>query len=218
MRRRTDPTFTNALVAALRVGLAELVDDETLRDRVDIMTVDAFAGRVLSTSRRPSRRRGAGPLAAGRPGRGLHREPAVPRPGVQARLPRPEPAHGRAVRSRRAQRAGQRAAWAARPPVWGAIGERRKHRRPRRRSQPAKPSSRHGSSSWSRTHVAVMPSGLPRLRHPRGSGRDPRTRVGMEGHRLTSGTKVVPESRHEHVQRSRSSVQEVSSSVAGAVC
>lgn len=48
-------TYTNALVAALRAGLAELVDDETLRDRVDIMTVDAFAGRVLSTSRRPLR-------------------------------------------------------------------------------------------------------------------------------------------------------------------
>ncbi|WP_433340620.1 UvrD-helicase domain-containing protein [Streptomyces sp. CA-253872] len=48
-------TYTNALVAALRAGLAELVDDETLRDRVDIMTVDAFAGRVVSTSRRPLR-------------------------------------------------------------------------------------------------------------------------------------------------------------------
>lgn len=45
-------SYTNALVAALRVGLAELVDDETLRGRVDIMTVDAFAGRVVSTSRR----------------------------------------------------------------------------------------------------------------------------------------------------------------------
>ncbi|MFG3348116.1 UvrD-helicase domain-containing protein [Streptomyces sp. NPDC048018] len=48
-------TYTNALVAALRAGLAELVDDEALRDRVDIMTVDAFAGRVLATSRRPLR-------------------------------------------------------------------------------------------------------------------------------------------------------------------
>ncbi|MFF4641396.1 UvrD-helicase domain-containing protein [Streptomyces sp. NPDC001389] len=48
-------TYTNALVAALRAGLAELVDDETLRDRVDILTVDAFAGRVVSTSRRPLR-------------------------------------------------------------------------------------------------------------------------------------------------------------------
>ncbi|MEU6443379.1 UvrD-helicase domain-containing protein [Streptomyces sp. NPDC047046] len=48
-------TYTNALVAALRAGLAELVADETLRDRVDIMTVDAFAGRVVSTSRRPLR-------------------------------------------------------------------------------------------------------------------------------------------------------------------
>ncbi|GAA5609970.1 DNA helicase UvrD [Streptomyces platensis] len=48
-------TYTNALVAALRSGLADLVEDETLRDRVDIMTVDAFAGRVVSTSRRPLR-------------------------------------------------------------------------------------------------------------------------------------------------------------------
>lgn len=48
-------TYTNALVGALRMGLASLVDDEALRDRVDIMTVDAFAGRVLSTSRRPLR-------------------------------------------------------------------------------------------------------------------------------------------------------------------
>ncbi|PWK75093.1 UvrD-like helicase family protein [Streptomyces sp. CG 926] len=48
-------TYTNALVAALRSGLADLVDDETLRDRVDVLTVDAFAGRVVSTSRRPLR-------------------------------------------------------------------------------------------------------------------------------------------------------------------
>lgn len=48
-------TYTNALVTALRAGLAALVEDETLRDRVDIMTVDAFAGRVVSTSRRPLR-------------------------------------------------------------------------------------------------------------------------------------------------------------------
>lgn len=48
-------TYTNALVAALRAGLTALVEDEALRDRVDIMTVDAFAGRVLSTSRRPLR-------------------------------------------------------------------------------------------------------------------------------------------------------------------
>lgn len=48
-------TYTNALVAALRTGLAALVEDEALRDRVDIMTVDAFAGRVVSTSRRPLR-------------------------------------------------------------------------------------------------------------------------------------------------------------------
>ena len=48
-------TYTNALVAALRTGLAALVEDALLRDRVDIMTVDAFAGRVLSTSRRPVR-------------------------------------------------------------------------------------------------------------------------------------------------------------------
>ncbi|MEU9062991.1 UvrD-helicase domain-containing protein [Streptomyces sp. NPDC048430] len=48
-------TYTNTLVAALRTGLAALVEDEVLRDRVDIMTVDAFAGRVVSTSRRPLR-------------------------------------------------------------------------------------------------------------------------------------------------------------------
>ena len=48
-------TYTNALVAALRSGLAALVEDEVLRDRVDVMTVDAFAGRVVSTSRRPLR-------------------------------------------------------------------------------------------------------------------------------------------------------------------
>ncbi|WP_200263022.1 UvrD-helicase domain-containing protein [Streptomyces sp. HSG2] len=48
-------TFTNTLVAALRSGLAELVDDEALRDRVDVTTVDAFAGRVLSTRLRPLR-------------------------------------------------------------------------------------------------------------------------------------------------------------------
>ncbi|MGW0960712.1 UvrD-helicase domain-containing protein [Streptomyces gelaticus] len=48
-------TYTNALVGALRTGLATLVEDEALRDRVDIMTVDAFAGRVVSTSRRPLR-------------------------------------------------------------------------------------------------------------------------------------------------------------------
>ncbi|WP_329111880.1 AAA family ATPase [[Kitasatospora] papulosa] len=48
-------TYTNALVAALRAGLAALVEDEVLRDRVDVMTVDAFAGRVVSTSRRPLR-------------------------------------------------------------------------------------------------------------------------------------------------------------------
>lgn len=48
-------TYTNALVAALRAGLGALVEEEALRDRVDIMTVDAFAGRVVSTSRRPLR-------------------------------------------------------------------------------------------------------------------------------------------------------------------
>ncbi|MFJ8438995.1 UvrD-helicase domain-containing protein [Kitasatospora griseola] len=46
-------TFTNALVASLDEGLSLLVDDPYLRDRVDIMTVDAFAGRLVSTSRRP---------------------------------------------------------------------------------------------------------------------------------------------------------------------
>ncbi|MFD9207914.1 UvrD-helicase domain-containing protein [Streptomyces sioyaensis] len=45
-------TYTNALVASLRQGLAALVDDESLRERVDIMTVDSFANRVASTSRR----------------------------------------------------------------------------------------------------------------------------------------------------------------------
>ncbi|WP_330460742.1 AAA family ATPase [Streptomyces sp. NBC_00820] len=48
-------TYTNALVAALRGGLAQLVEDEQLRDRVDITTVDALAGRIVSTSRRPLR-------------------------------------------------------------------------------------------------------------------------------------------------------------------
>ncbi|KAF4407093.1 UvrD-helicase domain-containing protein [Streptomyces lycii] len=47
-------SYTNALVAALRTGLEALVEDESVRDRVDIMTVDAFAGRVLSTDRKPT--------------------------------------------------------------------------------------------------------------------------------------------------------------------
>ncbi|MCX5204203.1 AAA family ATPase [Streptomyces sp. NBC_00237] len=46
-------TYTNALVAALRSGLASLVEDADLRARVDVMTVDAFAGRTLSTARKP---------------------------------------------------------------------------------------------------------------------------------------------------------------------
>ncbi|GGW09785.1 DNA helicase [Streptomyces capoamus] len=46
-------TFTNALVDSLAEGLSLLVDDPDLRDRVDVMTVDAFAGRVVNTSRRP---------------------------------------------------------------------------------------------------------------------------------------------------------------------
>ncbi len=46
-------TFTNALVDALAEGLSLLVGDPGLRDRVDVMTVDAFAGRLVSTSRRP---------------------------------------------------------------------------------------------------------------------------------------------------------------------
>ncbi|WP_435176075.1 UvrD-helicase domain-containing protein [Actinacidiphila sp. bgisy145] len=46
-------TYTNALAAALRTGLSTLVDDEELLARVDITTVDAFASRVMSTSRRP---------------------------------------------------------------------------------------------------------------------------------------------------------------------
>lgn len=48
-------TYTNALVAALRSGLTALVEDPNLRDRVDVTTVDAFAGRIVSTSRRPLR-------------------------------------------------------------------------------------------------------------------------------------------------------------------
>lgn len=55
--------YTNALVAALRSGLAALVEDEGLRERVDITTVDALASRVVSTSRRrcgAARRRPAG--------------------------------------------------------------------------------------------------------------------------------------------------------------
>ncbi|CAL9401333.1 ATP-dependent DNA helicase Rep [Streptomyces sp. enrichment culture] len=46
-------TYTNALVAALGSGLETLVEDPSARERVDIMTVDAFAGRVLSTTRKP---------------------------------------------------------------------------------------------------------------------------------------------------------------------
>ena len=51
-------TYTNALVSALREGLASLVEDQELRDRVDIMTVDSFASRVVAgvpgaVSRRP---------------------------------------------------------------------------------------------------------------------------------------------------------------------
>lgn len=48
-------TYTNALVAALRAGLAALVDDPRLLGRVDVCTVDAFAGRVAPSSRRPLR-------------------------------------------------------------------------------------------------------------------------------------------------------------------
>ncbi|MFF2774573.1 UvrD-helicase domain-containing protein [Streptomyces sp. NPDC058052] len=48
-------TYTNTLVAALRAGLDALVEDPELRARVDITTVDAFAGRIVSTSRRPLR-------------------------------------------------------------------------------------------------------------------------------------------------------------------
>ncbi len=46
-------TYTNALVAALRTGLGTLIEDEELRARVDITTVDALASRVVTTSRRP---------------------------------------------------------------------------------------------------------------------------------------------------------------------
>ncbi len=41
-------TYTNALVDALRSGLDTLVDDPRFRERVDIMTVDSFAARVLA--------------------------------------------------------------------------------------------------------------------------------------------------------------------------
>ncbi|WMI56307.1 AAA family ATPase [Streptomyces rochei] len=41
-------TYTNALVNALRSGLESLVDDPELRERVDISTVDGFAGRVVA--------------------------------------------------------------------------------------------------------------------------------------------------------------------------
>lgn len=41
-------TYTNALVNALRSGLHSLVEDPRLRERVDITTVDAFAGRVVA--------------------------------------------------------------------------------------------------------------------------------------------------------------------------
>ncbi|MGW0553931.1 hypothetical protein ACWDZ6_06980 [Streptomyces sp. NPDC002926] len=38
---------------SLNEGLSLLVDDPNLRDRVDVMTVDTFAGRMVNTSRRP---------------------------------------------------------------------------------------------------------------------------------------------------------------------
>ncbi|GAA3740044.1 superfamily I DNA/RNA helicase [Spinactinospora alkalitolerans] len=41
-------TFTNALVSALRSGLTELVADPDLLERVDVTTVNAQAGRVLT--------------------------------------------------------------------------------------------------------------------------------------------------------------------------
>ncbi|MER6348029.1 UvrD-helicase domain-containing protein [Streptomyces sp. NPDC001595] len=41
-------TYTNALVNALRSGLESLVEDPQLRERVDISTVDGFAGRVVA--------------------------------------------------------------------------------------------------------------------------------------------------------------------------
>ncbi|WP_217166424.1 UvrD-helicase domain-containing protein [Streptomyces sp. AC512_CC834] len=41
-------TYTNALVNALRAGLESLVDDPALRERVDIVTVDGFASRVVA--------------------------------------------------------------------------------------------------------------------------------------------------------------------------
>lgn len=75
-------TYTNALVGVLRTGLASLVEDEVLRDRVDIMTVDAFAGRVLSTSRCGTRARQASctrsPSSAGTDRRTLPRTAMPP--------------------------------------------------------------------------------------------------------------------------------------------
>ncbi|MCT2590871.1 exodeoxyribonuclease V subunit gamma [Streptomyces sp. N2-109] len=53
-------TYTNALVTSLRSGLTALVDDEQLRDRVDVMTVDAFASRVLTTAPGQPHRRAIG--------------------------------------------------------------------------------------------------------------------------------------------------------------
>ncbi|MEU9733392.1 UvrD-helicase domain-containing protein [Streptomyces sp. NPDC048002] len=41
-------TYTNALVNALRSGLESLVEDPELREKVDISTVDGFAGRVVA--------------------------------------------------------------------------------------------------------------------------------------------------------------------------
>ncbi|MDI2125088.1 UvrD-helicase domain-containing protein [Yinghuangia seranimata] len=49
-------TYTKALVHALKSGLAALVPDEMLRGRVDITTVDAFAGRVVTAARGEGRR------------------------------------------------------------------------------------------------------------------------------------------------------------------
>ncbi|MGW7104007.1 UvrD-helicase domain-containing protein [Streptomyces sp. NPDC054838] len=117
-------TYTNALVAALRAGLAELVDDGTLRERVDIMTVDAFAGRVLSTSRRPLR-------ADEEPARWQQAARAACFTGSSQFLAQ-EYKHVVLAQNLRtyeqyeaAERKGRGSALpvAARPPVWGAIEE-----------------------------------------------------------------------------------------------
>ena len=50
-------------------------------------------------------------------------------------------------------------------------------------------------------------NGIARPRRLARSGRKPRTGGGVEGHRLASGTTVVPRNRHEHAQRCCGSVR-----------